>query len=244
MKSVVSLPINNTDIEYDKLNETLKLKGNDYKIKITEASSGFQSLVPLYLVSNFLSFSVKKQSESRDSMSAKEMEQFKKGVQEIWNNDSLTDEQKRIALSVLSSKFNKSAFINIVEEPEQNLFPSSQWQMLQSLLELNNMNIGNKLILTTHSPYLISYLTLLIKAGQLNSKIKTDDLKQKLENIVSLNSTINSGDLSIYELNEDNGTIHSLETYNGLPSDENKLNEKLDEGNELFTKLLEIQKQL
>lgn len=59
-------------------------------------------------------------------MSSEEMERFRKGVAEIWGNDSLTEEQRRIALSVLSSKFNKTAFINIVEEPEQNLFPTSQ----------------------------------------------------------------------------------------------------------------------
>jgi len=244
MKNVVKLPINDTVIEYDRLNDTLNLKGENYKVKLTDASSGFQSFVPLYLVSNYLANSVKNHSENKEPMSSEERVRFQKQVQEIWNNNSFTEEQKRLALSALSAKFNKTAFINIVEEPEQNLFPSSQWKMLQSLIEFNNMNVGNKLILTTHSPYLISYLTLLIKAGQLNSKIKTDDLKLKLENIVSLDSTINLEDLSIYELNETNGAIHSLETYNGLPSDENKLNEKLDEGNELFAKLLEIQKQL
>jgi len=244
MKGIVKLPINNTVIEYDKLNDTLNLKGENYKVKLTDASSGFQSFVPLHLVSNYLANSVKNHSENKEPMSSEEKVKFQKQVQEIWNNHSFTEEQRRLALSALSAKFNKTAFINIVEEPEQNLFPSSQWEMLQSLLEFNNMNIGNKLILTTHSPYLISYLTLLVKAGFLNSKIKTDDLKQELENIVSLNSTINSEDLSIYELDENSGSIHSLETYNGLPSDENKLNEKLDEGNELFAKLLEIQKQL
>jgi predicted ATPase len=187
---------------------------------------------------------VKNRSENKEPMSSKERVKFQKQVQEVWNNNSFTEEQKRLALSALSAKFNKTAFINIVEEPEQNLFPSSQWEMLQSLLEFNNMNVGNKLILTTHSPYLISYLTLLVKAGLLNSKIRTDALKQELKKIVSLTSTINSENLSIYELDENNGSIHSLETYNGLPSDENKLNEKLDESNELFAKLLEIQKQL
>jgi len=244
MKGVVSLPINNTDIEYDKLNDTLNLKGNNYKIKITEASSGFQSLVPLYLVSSFLANAVKKRNESKETMSTEEMARFKKGVQEIWINDSLTDEQKRLALSVLSSKFNKTAFINIVEEPEQNLFPSSQWQMLQSLLVLNNMNIGNKLIITTHSPYLINYLTLVVKAGELKEKIKTDNQKNKLEQIVPLNTIINAENLSIYELDEKKGCIKFLETYEGLPSDENRLNIMLDEGNELFAQLLEIQQQL
>jgi len=58
-------------------------------------------------------------------MSSEELERFRKGVAEIWANESFTDEQRRIALSVLSSKYNKTAFINIVEEPEQNLFPTS-----------------------------------------------------------------------------------------------------------------------
>jgi predicted ATPase len=240
----VLLPINNIGVEYNKQYDNLYLRGSDYKIEITESASGFQSFVPLYMVSDFLAKSVKEQSESKEPMSSKEKLRFEKAVQDIWNNTNYTDEQREAALSALPTKFNKAAFVNIVEEPEQNLFPTSQWQMLQNLLELSNMNVGNKLILTTHSPYLISYLTLLVKAGQLKSKIQKDDLKQELEHIVSLKSTINSDDLSIYELDEINGRIHSLETYNGLPSDENKLNYFLDKGNEIFAQLLDIQKRL
>ncbi len=242
LKGLLKLPINNTEVEYDKLNDTLNLKGEGYKVKLTEASSGFQSLVPLYLVSNYLAHSVKKQSESnKEPMSSEEMQRFKKGVEEIWNNDNLTDEQKRIALSVLSAKFNKTAFINIVEEPEQNLFPSSQQNILFSLLEFNNINKGNKLIITTHSPYLINYLSLAVKANYLKSRIKDESKKEKLSNIIPIKSTISGDELAIYELNEIDGSIKKLETQNGLPSDENELNERLDESNELFAQLLEIQ---
>jgi len=242
LKGLLKLPINITEIEYDKLNDTLNLKGEGYKVKLTEASSGFQSLVPLYLVSHYLAHSVKKQSESnKEPMSSDEMQRFKKGVEDIWNNDNLTDEQKRIALSVLSSKFNKTAFINIVEEPEQNLFPSSQQKMLFSLLEFNNINQGNRLIITTHSPYLINYLSLTVKAHYLKSTIKNDSDLVKLNNIVPAKSTINGEELAIYELNEIDGSIKKLETQNGLPSDANELNERLDESNELFAQLLEIQ---
>jgi predicted ATPase len=244
MKGAMRLPINDTNIEYNKQFDNLYLKGVDYKIEIKEASSGFQSFVPLYLVSYYLADSVKKHSENKESMSSEEMIRFQKGVKEIWSNNSLTDEQKRAALSVLSSKFSKTAFINIVEEPEQNLFPTSQWKMLQSLLEFNNMNDGNKLILTTHSPYLISFLTVFVKAGQLNSKVSTATLKKELEQIVSLAATVASDDLVIYELDEITGTIRTLESYNGLPSDENRLNVLLNEGNELFAQLLEIQQKL
>ncbi len=245
MKGPMQLPINDVEVEYDKLNDVVNIKGNDYKVRLTEASSGFQSIVPLFLVSWFLSNTVKRQSEnSKEPMSSDELERFRKGVADIWSNPSLTDEQRRAALSVLSSKFNKKAFINIVEEPEQNLFPSSQWQMLKSLLEFNNMNEGNKLIITTHSPYIINYLTLAVKAHSLKVRVKTEKLRSELNNIVPLISTIQSDDLVIYELDEKDGSIKKLESYNGLPSDENELNEKLGESNESFAQLLEIQQSL
>jgi len=249
MKGLMSLPINNVDIEYNKSNDILSVKGKDYKINIDEASSGFQSLVPLYLVSRFLSNSVKKQTEiTQEQMSSEERERFKKGVAEIWSNDNLTDEQRRIALSVLSSKFNKTAFINIVEEPEQNLFPTSQQKILNSLLSFNNINKDNKLIMTTHSPYLINYLTLAVEgykiSGKLHFSIKLNKLERRLNEIVPLQSLINPDDLIIYELNESDGSIKLLVNYNDLPNDENKLNNELAEGNELFAKLLEIQQEL
>lgn len=53
MKGAMQLPINNVYVEYQKLNDIVYIKGEDYKIKLTEASSGFQSIVPLYIVSWF-----------------------------------------------------------------------------------------------------------------------------------------------------------------------------------------------
>lgn len=237
----VALPINDVDVEYDRLNKIVNIKGKDYKVKLTDASSGFQSLVPLFLVSDYLAKSVRKQSENKGPMSNKESVRFKKEVEKIILNESLTNEQQRIAISVLSSKFNKNAFVNIVEEPEQNLFPTSQQQMLNSLLEFNNMNEGNKLIMTTHSPYLINYLTLAIEANRLKPKVKTTDLKNRLEAIVPVNSTVASNDLAIYELDENDGSIKLLGNYKGLPSDENKLNENLAFSNDQYSELLDIE---
>ncbi len=251
IKGLVKLPINDTDIEYDKLNDTLNLKGkgDSYKVKLTDASSGFQSFVPLFLVSGYLANSVSKQSENnKEPMSSEELQRFKNGVRDIWENDSLTDEQKRVALSVLSSKFNKTAFINIVEEPEQNLFPSSQWQMLKSLLEFNNMNSGNKLIITTHSPYIINFLSITIQAEYLRGKILKSKVPQellpKLNKIVPDASLVSSEDVVVYQLDETFGDIRRLKTEDGIPSDKNYLNEVLAEGNHIFDLLLELEQEL
>jgi len=244
MEGIIKLPINDVGVEYDKWNNTLNIKGEDYDVRLTEASSGFQSLVPLYLVSAYLADTVKKQSKVREPMSLEQTQRFQKQVELIRDAENLTDEQRRIAISAFSSKFNKTVFINIVEEPEQNLFPDSQRKILNSLLELNNVSEGNKLIMTTHSPYLINYLTLAVKAETLKNKLNGTTQNNKLNEIVPLKSTINEDELAIYEMNEKDGSIKKLETYNGLPSDENELNERLEQSNELFAQLLEIQQTL
>lgn len=249
LKGLENLPINNVDLEYDKLNNTLNLKGKDYKLKLTEASSGFQSLVPLYLVSNYLANSIKNQSQkNNEMMTTDELQRFRKSVEDILKNENLTEEQQRIALSVLSSKFNKSAFINIVEEPEQNLFPTSQWHMLQSLLKFNSMSKGNKLILTTHSPYIINYLSIAIQAEYLENKIKKTpnkaDLLTELYKVAPKESLVSAKNVVIYQLDENNGSVKKLETIDGIPSDKNFLNETLAESNFLFDALLEIEQEL
>ena len=248
LKGIVDLPCVDACIEYDRLNDNLNLKGDGYKIRLTEASSGFQSLVPLYLVSKYLSASVQKQSENnQEPMSGEELNRFKKGVEDIVDNENLTGEQRRAALSVLSSKFNKTSFVNIVEEPEQNLYPFSQWQLLYRLLEFNNLNSDNQLIMTTHSPYVVNCLSIVIQGYELKNKIeksdKADLLREKLYKVVSEKSLVSPNSVAIYELDA-KGMIRRLPDFEGIPSDSNVLNEMLKEGNLIFDALLEIEEAL
>ncbi|WP_367915788.1 AAA family ATPase [Leadbetterella sp. DM7] len=245
IKGAMQLPVNNVSVEYDKLNDIVNLKGKDYKLKLTEASSGFQSIVPLYLVSRFLAYSVNRQSVNKEPISSDELERFRKNAEAILADKNLTDDQKRVAISALSKRFNKSAFINIVEEPEQNLFPSSQWELLKKLLEFNNLNKGNKLIMTTHSPYLINYLSIAIQADYLSSRIAgshANELLKEVEKNVPKESFVK--DVVIYQLDETNGSISKLPNTEGIPSDRNYLNESLKHGNLIFDNLLEIEQEL
>lgn len=52
---LLPLPIGNVSYKYNSGNDTSLLVGNNYKIDLLESSSGYQSLVPLYLVTKFLS---------------------------------------------------------------------------------------------------------------------------------------------------------------------------------------------
>lgn len=245
IKENFTLPINDVSLEYSKTNDTVSVKGDGYKVKLQEASSGFQSIVPLYLVSNFLSNSVLNQAAQPNKMSTDEAKRFEEEVSKIWSDVNFTDEQRRIALSALSSKFNKSAFINIVEEPEQNLFPKSQNLLLQSLLYFNNALPNNKLIVTTHSPYLINELTMAIKTGMLQTKKEIDEeTKKKIDAVYPLSSSLLPGDVAVYEHNKLEACFSLLKNYKGIPSDENFLNNELEDSNSRFADLLEIEQTL
>jgi hypothetical protein len=253
IKGLLLLPIDDqVYVEYQPVGNVFYLQGKDYRLNLTEASSGFQSLVPLYLVAWYLSETVNRESLHRDSLTAEQRERIRKRIREINADATLSDEVRRIALSEVSKDFQKTAFINIVEEPEQNLFPESQWDMLTQLLEFNNRNKGNKLVLTSHSPYLVNYLSIAIQGQYLRDKIAqaqlaTPDLEKKLgqlENIVPLSSIVPGDGVVIYQLDEKTGTIHRLPDPEGIPSDKNYLNDSLRHGNELFDQLLEIEQQL
>ncbi|GAB6975121.1 AAA family ATPase [Prevotella falsenii] len=245
IKGNFDLPINSASLEYNKTNDTVSVKGGDYKVKLQEASSGFQSIVPLYLVSDFLSKSVRNQAVQSHKMSTDEAKRFEEEVSRIWSDEHFTDEQRRIALSALSSKFNKSAFINIVEEPEQNLFPKSQSLLLQSLLRFNNSLPANKLIITTHSPYLINDLTVAIKAGLLQTEKEiNDETKERIDAVYPLSSSLVPNDVAVYEHNEPEACFSLLGNYKGIPSDENFLNVQLEDSNSRFADLLEIEQTL
>ena len=242
LRGPLDLPINNVKFEYQKLNELSSIVGVDYKIRLSTASSGFQSFVPLYIVSKYLAETLRnRNSHAVRELSIEEENRIKSEIEQILSNENLSDEVKQASLEYLSSRFSYSCFINIVEEPEQNLFPSSQQHILNSLLGFNNLNKANQLVITTHSPYLINYLTLAVKAGTIKQNLSENAIS-KLDEIVPIGSTIFADDLVVYELDELEGTIAKLETYKGLPSDENKLNEELGESNELYARLLEIQK--
>jgi predicted ATPase len=248
LKGTLLLPINQAELEYDKLNDILNIRESDYKLRLADASSGFQSAVPLHLVSHYLSNAVQERSEERqETMSADELDRFRKEVKEIFAIDSLTEEQRRIALSTLSSRFNKSAFINIVEEPEQNLYPQSQWSVLQSLLQFNQGR-ANRLVLTTHSPYVVNYLTISVQGKHLQDSIlqkkRDKELLPKLAAVIPLHALLDADDLAIYQADEKTGSITKLPMIDGIPSDDNFLNRSLQEGNDLFDALLDIEEEL
>lgn len=238
----IDLPINNTRVIYDAKDDDIYLLFDDKKLKLSEGSSGFHSIVPLYWVTQHLTEFIK-QDEIKllELLSTDQTIRREKEIR-VLNTEKLEEKALKANEKKINEKYVPKYFVNIVEEPEQNLFPTSQKLLLNSLLAFNNGS--NILVMTTHSPYLINYLTLAVEAHYLKEKVKSEELENKLKSIVPLDATIAPGELVVYELDETNGTIQLLDSYKGLPSDDNKLNYELGEGNEDFAKLLEIEQKL
>jgi predicted ATPase len=235
----IDLPINNTKIVYEPKDDENYLIFNNKRLKLSDASSGFHSIVPLYWVTKYLIEFVK-QSEKKllELLSTDQTIRRNNELKEL-NKQKLDEKTLRAKEKRINEKYVSKYFVNIVEEPEQNLFPSSQRQLLNSLLAFNYGN--NTLIMTTHSPYLLNYISLAVKANELKEKITTKELKDRLDAIVPISSTVNPKELVIYELDETNGSVKELGNFEGIPSDKNFLNISLAQGNQLFDSLLEIE---
>ena len=82
-------------------------------------------------------------------------------------------------------------------------------------------------------------------AGMLKEKAASNsDVLEQINAVYPIDSSMNPTDIAIYELDEGDGSISLLKTYQGLPSDDNFLNNMLEEANETFVELLEIQQTL
>ncbi len=114
-----------------------------------------------------------------------------------------------------------------IEEPEAHLFPETQKKLVDLIAEVYNALEGRlRLVITTHSPYILTALNNLLYAGYIRDKFKArKDVAAKLEkvlrrqeNIPSLGSRIISpSKVAVYEVKR-SGTRSILDE-NGLISD-------------------------
>lgn len=243
---LVDLPIGKIKYKYDQKNNASLLVGEGFKTDLVNGSSGYQSFVPLHLVTTYLSDCIPREGKPKN----KDYDAFlnvalqRRITEEI--HKILADKSKKAPDSILKKieqikkRYIYSAFINIVEEPEQNLYPDSQRKVLFELLRALNSTGNNKLIITTHSPYILNFMTLSMQAYRLyhsGKKLPADKLEH-LQSIVPAAAAITADSVRVYQLEEE-GSIERLEFEYGFIPDNNKLNYKLEEINEQFSDLLD-----
>lgn len=215
--------------------------GIEYDILLSNASSGLQSITPLIAMIEYLtkwiydedtiSFEQDERRQRVSKILAVEkvlkpyydkvdlpIEDLQKLV-ESFNEKLQEKEEKAVGYfddyKIISNNLFKTANSQfIIEEPEQNLFPETQRDLVYYFLQKCLDKEGNRLTLTTHSPYVLYALNNCMMAGLVSEKMGTNELSQLRCNL----SKINPVDVSIYEIRE--GVVSAtIQGEDGLISD-------------------------
>jgi predicted ATPase len=88
-----------------------------------------------------------------------------------------------------------------IEEPEAHLFPAAQNKLVEYLSSLLSENNNIRLIITTHSPYVLAKINNLLKAGSLAESLPKE-FEAKIARIVSQASWLKPKNVRAYAVIE------------------------------------------
>ena len=158
---------------------------------------------------------------------------------------SSSGQQSVVPLYVITEYFAKKLNVTtIVEEPELNLFPDAQKQLIGSLVEkcLQGGKGDNELLITTHSPYILTALNNLIFAYQVAQVLP--ERADEIAKIVPREQWLNPNDVAAYYVGEDEngvkGGTHSISNKKTGLIGQNELDEVSDELGDEFNALMNI----
>lgn len=227
---------------------------DEYDILLSHASSGLQSITPLIAMIEYLakwiydedsiSFDQDERRQRVNRFLAREIV-----IKPYYKKAFSSKEEYYEAVKAFNNKlhekdneatkyFNKYKMISenlfrthnsqfIIEEPEQNLFPETQRDLVYYLLHECFDKEGNRLTLTTHSPYVLYALNNCMMAGLVCDKMDEKDL----QNLKCRQSKIDPKYVSIYEIRD--GYVNDpIQGEDGLISDnyfDRKMKELMDD---------------
>ena len=116
----------------------------------------------------------------------------------IENASSGQQESIRILQDLFIGILRNDKVLRIIEEPEAHLFPIAQKQMVELLALMVNQNEGNTLIITTHSPYILTSFNNLLYAYTVVEEDK--DVESQVEKIVEKEFRLNPKNFAAYTL--------------------------------------------
>lgn len=246
MKSLPNgLSILNTGInyEYDKNKDTDLIRLEDGKeLNLQNASSGLQSLIPLYVYVNYVTdgiFDMDMQSVKDQDITTNLFFQLKNIHPD---GGYIYIDGSRIAvaaqeLNEIVDRFTKYDHSDIyLEEPEENLFPETQYDLVNWLAELLNGERKHSLFIATHSPYIMSAFNNLIQAGDIIED--SPEKRAKVEQIIGGNRAINYDDVAAFAISD--GTVHSIKDDELRLISPSELDTASDNISSVFNQLLQL----
>lgn len=251
--SAYDIPVNGYKYTYDSASEEFFIEnehGGDgvSRTPVAEASSGLQSILPLLLVTDSLASDLTRPgppSETMtESLSLSSNPLIESGVGAPGVYFKGTHQPLRVENVLNSTMTRARSFVNIVEEPEQNLFPPTQKRVLRRLLEINNQADEHRLVISTHSPYLIEDILASIRAKTIGDRVANNVVEtrivERLNKCYPVSSRVAGNQVALYETSYD-GTITKSVEDSGLISDRNFLNRHLMLGSMLLDELTNLE---
>lgn len=222
-------------------------------LDFTNTSSGLQSLVPLYVFLKYFTEMFFRKEGDEGSVMGGEMKkhlaevislevfsqkQTHSEVPSPWNALGwFRSEEESERFSVLFSNFTKINNCNVfLEEPEENLFPLTQRDLVNTLVQMINGERKHNLFITTHSPYVMASFNNLIQAGDVLEEDKTK--KEELKKIMPLSLALNYEDVGAYAIKD--GNMHTIMDDEMRLISPTELDAVSDEISIQFGKLLEL----
>jgi len=114
------------------------------------------------------------------------------------NTSSGQQESIRILQDIFINILDDAKVLRIIEEPEAHLFPVAQKQLIELLALMINQNDDNQLIITTHSPYVLTVFNNLLFANRVVEK--NPSTQSEVAQIIPQDSWLSAKDFSAYSL--------------------------------------------
>ena len=165
-------------------------------VALEAASSGLQSVVPLLTLIDWLADGIYKENKP---YSFEEIERIKHLINEVAKDDSL---KERLAGIVSGKIYTHTQFV--IEEPEQNLFPTTQRDLVYFLLKTINHGRKHRLVVTTHSPYILHAFNNSMILGQVGTDLP-EEVKMEL---CCKDAAIDSAFVNVWQIKE--GCLESI----------------------------------
>lgn len=137
---------------------------------------------------------------------------------------------KEKAIRILDNYTEIQYIQSIIEEPELNLFPDTQQALMYELMA-DAVVSDNRMVITTHSPYILFALNNCVMGGLVDKNIPEEEKK----NFQSFESWIDPKLVSVYELHD--GTIRYIQDEDGIIED-NYLNQAYKNNTNEYLSLL------
>ena len=119
----------------------------------------------------------------------------------IYLNDSSSGQQESIRIlqeAFMVCFYQGAKALRIIEEPEAHLFPIAQKQLIELLALMVNYQPENQLIITTHSPYILTVFNHLLFASRVIAK--NPAAEAEVREIVDKDCWLEPNEFSAYSL--------------------------------------------